>query len=332
MSLNRNEERAQKGMTGIQRSYPARKKEFGEKLVNMMENSQKILVMNADHIGSRKLSELRKQFRGRARFLFGKNTLIRKMLRNYMRQTGRTEISSLLPTLRSNCCLVFLEHAREMSVFDMVKLQNEIVAASRVTCVPRAGVIAPCDVVIKPMSTGLEPTRTSFFAAMNIATRIFRGQIEIVNRVLLIRRGERVGPSEAALLHVLGLKPFSYAMEPVAVYWDGECYPGRDGLDDKLFNVGYPNMLTVPDSISLAYRRMMAAAVGLCQDYSLPGLDEIRNGAQNGVGVMDDDDDDDGGGGDFLFREETPPPESLSEKPFETVFDSDSDSSDTDSE
>jgi large subunit ribosomal protein LP0 len=323
MSLNRNEERAQKRMTGVQRSYPVRKKEFGEKLVHLADNSQKILVMNADHIGSSKLSELRKQFRGRARFLFGKNTLIRKMLRDYMRQTGRVEIASLLPTLRSNCCLIFLEHAREMSVFDMVKLQNEIVAASRVTCVPRAGVIAPCDVVIKPMSTGLEPTRTSFFAAMNIATRIFRGQIEIVNPVVLVRCGERVGPSEAAVLHALGMKPFSYTMEPVAVYLDGECYPGKQGLDDKLFNVGYPNVLSVPDSISLAYGRMMAAAVGLLQDYSWPGLEEMKKNS-----AMNDDfgvDDDDGGGG-ILFREETPPPESSSEKPFGFVFESDSDS------
>jgi large subunit ribosomal protein LP0 len=50
------------------------------------------------------------------------------------------------------------------------------------------------------------------------------GTIEIVSDVHLIKAGDKVGASEAALLGKLGVKPFKYGLEIVKVYDSGSLF------------------------------------------------------------------------------------------------------------
>ena len=77
----------------------------------------------------------------------------------------------------------------------------------------KAGAIAPRDVFIDPQNTGLGPEKTSFFQALSIATKISRGTIEILSKVHLIKVDEKVGASEATLLQMLKIFPFSYGFK-----------------------------------------------------------------------------------------------------------------------
>merc|ERR1719498_1148180 len=85
----------------------------------------------------------------------------------------------------------------------------------------KAGVIAPVDCVIPKGPTGLDPAQTSFFQALNIATKINKGSIEIINDCKVITQGTKVGTSEAALLTKLGVKPFLYGLNIKYVYENG---------------------------------------------------------------------------------------------------------------
>jgi large subunit ribosomal protein LP0 len=76
----------------------------------------------------------------------------------------------------------------------------------------KAGAIAPCDVKLDPQNTGMGPEKTSFFQALQIPTKISRGTIEILNEVHIIKVNEKVGASEAALLNMLNIQPFSYGL------------------------------------------------------------------------------------------------------------------------
>ena len=49
------------------------------------------------------------------------------------------------------------------------------------------------------------PERTSFFQALDIITKISRGNIQILSNVKLIKTGDKVGASEATLLHMLSI-------------------------------------------------------------------------------------------------------------------------------
>lgn len=76
----------------------------------------------------------------------------------------------------------------------------------------KAGGIAPIDVFVAPQNTGLGPEKTSFFQALSIATKISKGTIEILSEVHLIKKNDKVGFSEAALLQMLKVFPFSYGL------------------------------------------------------------------------------------------------------------------------
>lgn len=49
---------------------------------------------------------------------------------------------------------------------------------------------------------------------LNIPTKINKGTVEIVAPVELVKVGEKVGSSEAALLAKLNIRPFSYGAWP----------------------------------------------------------------------------------------------------------------------
>ncbi|KQJ83585.1 hypothetical protein BRADI_5g15635v3 [Brachypodium distachyon] len=114
----------------------------------------------------------------------------------------------------------------------------------------RVGLVAPIDVVVPPGNTGLDPSQTSFFQVLNIPTKINKGSVEIVANVDLIKKGDKVGSSEAALLAKLGICPFSYGLVITGVYDDGSSLA-----------VSYPTLATAPHMFLNAYKNVVAIGV-----------------------------------------------------------------------
>eukprot|EP01083_Nonionella_stella_P049047 130815_1 len=94
----------------------------------------------------------------------------------------------------------------------------------------KAGSIAPNDVIIPSGNTGMEPTQISFLQALNIASKITKGQIEIISPVSLISKGDKVGSSEATLLTKLNIKPFHYGLTVKGAY-DAPYYFDRKHME-----------------------------------------------------------------------------------------------------
>merc|ERR1719453_684906 len=69
--------------------------------------------------------------------------------------------------------------------------------------------------------TGMDPSQTSFFQTLNIATKIVKGQIELISNFQVLKEGEKVSAGAAVLLGKLGIKPFNYKMEVVMVFQNG---------------------------------------------------------------------------------------------------------------
>merc|ERR1712141_19477 len=82
------------------------------------------------------------------------------------------------------------------------------------------------------VNTGLGPEKTSFFQALAIPTKITKGTIEILSDIHLIKKGEKVGASEATLLGMLKIYPFHYGLVCKTVYDNGSIY-SPDILDIK---------------------------------------------------------------------------------------------------
>jgi len=272
-----------------EKKIPKRKLEYGEKLKGLLQEYNTLLVVTVDNVGSSQISEMRRDFRGRARFLFGKNTLIRKVIRETMKETKNLKLLKLLDLVRGNSGFCFCKG-------DVNGMRKEILSR-KVQCPAKAGTIAPTDVFLPPGSTGMEPTQTTFFQAMNIGTRINRGQIDIIDEVHLIKCGEKVGLSQSVLLTKLNIKPFYYGMKVKSIYEDGNAYDasvldisdadianafcnGLRQIASLCFELNNPTIINVPHSLMNSYKKIIAVGLSL-NTYSFDKLTQIKEILEN---------------------------------------------------
>lgn len=263
----------------------ARKWAYRNRLRNYLEDYQRLLLVGVDNVGSRQMADIRAALRGKADILMGKNTMIRKIIRNYISDTGNKKLENLLPLINGNVGFVFTQ--------DSITDVRDIITSNKRPAMAKAGVVAPVDVFVPAGPTGMEPTHTAFFQSLNIATRIMRGQIEITTDVHLIVKGEKVGASQASLLVKLGIRPFEYGMKVVSVYDDGNAYSAEvlDIEDSDVANaffaglrqvaalslaVNYPTQASAPHSIMNAYKKCLS--IGMAVDgYSWEHLDLVED-------------------------------------------------------
>merc|ERR1719486_617824 len=157
--------------------------------------------------------------------VFGKNTMIRKCIRNMCEDGEHPEWEAIIPVMKGNLGFIFTNGDLD-GVMDTLKEFVKPAAA-------KAGVIAPCSCTIPKGPTGLDPAQTSFFQALNIATKINKGSIEIINDCTVIKEGNKVGSSEAALLTKLNVKPFKYGLVVKYIYEGGVFDPSVLKIKDE---------------------------------------------------------------------------------------------------
>jgi len=230
-----------------------RKHIYREKLEDALAKYSKILLVQVDNVGSKQMQSVRQMLRGKAVVLMGKNTLIRKVIRDEAVKSPKLE--ALLPFIRGNVGFVFTNG-------DINAIRTEILS-NKVPAGAKTGAIAPVDVFVAPGPTGLDPGQTAFFQALNIATKIARGSIEILTKVHLIKKGDKVTSSAVALLGKLNIKPFFYGIGVEQVYEDGSIYPAAvlDLSDNDLLNTFFRGAGHVA-ALSFALNMPTAASVG----------------------------------------------------------------------
>jgi large subunit ribosomal protein LP0 len=263
-----------------------RKQAYFAKLEKLFDEYTKILIVNADNVGSSQLQKIRKSLRGKAVLMMGKNTIVRKCVRGLV--TKNEKLEALLPEIRYNVGLIFT-NATPSEI-------KEMVDKNRVEAPARAGSVAPNDVVVPAGNTGLEPTKTSFFQALNIQTRISKGQIELINDVNLIKSGNKVTASEAALLQMLNIRPFFYGLKTHSVYDNGDVFDasvlsitsrhiedafrkGVQQIASLSLATGIPTKASVPHSLIRGFRNLLA--VTFATNFSFPRAEAFKNIAKS---------------------------------------------------
>jgi len=196
------------------KSKKQKKVEYFERLVSLLEEYPNILFVTCDNIGSAHMQKIRQSLRGKGVLLMGKNTMIRRAIRTNINRNKLWE--NLLPLVYGNVGMVFTK--------EDLRSIRDLVQSLRVPASAKAGTFAPKDVFVNKGMTNLEPTKTNFLQALNIPSKINKGQIEILNDIHLIKKNERVGSSEATLLQMLDVRPFEYGLYVTQVYDNGCVY------------------------------------------------------------------------------------------------------------
>jgi len=238
------------------------------KLVQLLDEYPKCFIVGVDNVGSKQMQQIRLSLRKHAVLLMGKNTMIRKAIRGHMENNPALE--KIIPHIRGNVGFVFTKE-------DLVEVRDKIID-NKVKAPARAGAIAPCDVLLQPQNTGLGPEKTSFFQALQIPTKISKGTIEILNEIHLIKKDDKVGASEATLLNMLNVSPFTYGLKIRQVYDSGTVFSpeilditsedlrakfmeGVINIASVSLEIGYPTLASVPHSIVNGLKNLIAIAV-----------------------------------------------------------------------
>jgi large subunit ribosomal protein LP0 len=245
-----------------------RKYELAEQLEELFDTYSKLFIVTVDNVGSDQLHDIRKCMRGKAVIYCGKNTQMRRLIRT-LEEKGRPELDKIRNACKLNVALVFTNESLA-EIRDMI-LDNKKPSAAK------AGAAAQCDVSIAKGVTALEPSMTSFLQALNISSKITKGSIEIVNDVELLKTGQKIDASQAALLQKLDITPFAYGLIPIGVYDNGSLFSPEvlDITDDQIMSMftsclkntaiismecNMPTVASVPYSILLAFANLLAVA------------------------------------------------------------------------
>jgi len=259
----------------------ADKEIYFEKLKELLNKYPSIFLVNVDNVGSNQMHQIRVALRGKGVVLMGKNTMVRRALRSILAEYPQFE--RLLPHVKGNIGFVF-------TAGDLKEVR-EIIVANKVAAPARAGAFAPKDVTVPAGNTGMEPGKTSFFQALGIPTKIARGTIEIVSDVKVVVAGTRVGTSEATLLNMLNISPFTYGMSVVQIFDSGNAFAPsvldideQDLIDRFLSGIKtiaalslalkYPTLVSVSHSLVNAYKNLIA--VSLATDYTFEGSEKVK--------------------------------------------------------
>jgi len=250
------------------------KAEYFVKVHRLLRQYNRVFICDADNVTSKQFQDIRKGMRGMGDVLMGKNTMMKRALRELVPEMP--EIDRLIPLIKGNIGFVLTN--------DDLKEVRDLINTFTVPAAARSGSIAPVPVVVPPQQTALGPEKTSFFQALAVPTKISRGAIEITSPVNLLKPGDKVSESAAMLLNMLKISPFTYGFDILQVYDNGSVFDPAilDISDDDIrgrfmagvqnvaavsLAIGYPTVASVPHSIANSFKNLMAVAAATEIDF-----------------------------------------------------------------
>uniref|UniRef100_A0AAZ1XP34 60S acidic ribosomal protein P0 n=1 Tax=Oreochromis aureus TaxID=47969 RepID=A0AAZ1XP34_OREAU len=231
------------------------------KIIQLLDDYPKCFIVGADNVGSKQMQTIRLSLRGKAVVLMGKNTMMRKAIRGHLENNPALE--KLLPHIKGNVGFVFTKE-------DLTEIRD-LLLANKVR-----------HNLLKSMLC------TTFFSPL---IKKLIGNLTNKSDVGLIKTGDKVGASEATLLNMLNISPFSYGLIIQQVYDNGSVYSpevlditeaslharfleGVRNIASVCLEIGYPTLASVPHSVINGYKRVLAVAVET--DYSFPLADKVK--------------------------------------------------------
>jgi large subunit ribosomal protein LP0 len=281
----------------------AKKRRIINTIYEAFTKYKQCLVVKLENVSSNQVQQARVSLRQSKKgfMIVGKNTVIKKAIalrgKEPVEEDGDFDVRKPLYTqvnnldkisglLKGKVGIIFSDAA----IFDL----KPLIESNRKPAAAKVGMVAPIDVTIPPGPTGLDPSQISFFHALNMSTKIQKGQIEISKDFKVCTAGKKVENSAAVLLQKLNIKPFAYGMEILWVWDNGTL------LTPEIFNMnpvdilnkfksvaskvaaislatGQPNQLSLPHMIVNSFKNVAAIALSTGLKFKL--LDNLSTGA-----------------------------------------------------
>ena len=264
-----------------QATVQQKKKDFCEKVSTLFRKYKRIMVVTNKNVTGTQMLHIRKEMDGKGKIIFGKNSLMRRALDSV--KADVPEMANLEKYLYRGAGLIFTNES-----FKVVK---EIIDNNCAGSAAKCGTIAPTDVTLKPQRTSMPPTEIKKFHALNIQCKIVKGTIEITGEKELIKKGQKVGASEAEILAALHILPFEFTLNVEALYDNGTMYDTKilDITENTLFGkfieglrnivcasvaTSYPCDASLPHIVGSAFNNVAAIAVSI--EHQMKQIENIQ--------------------------------------------------------
>merc|ERR1711972_697389 len=237
-----------------------------------------------DHVGSKQMQDIRMELRGTAVVLMGKNTMIRKALSLGHEKHPDAGLENLRAAINGNMGFIFATNCTLDDIRNVLK-------KFRLPAAAKTGQVSMVNLSLPAGPTGMDPSQTNFFQALNIGTKIVKGQIELSSDFQVLKTGEKVGASTAVLLQKLSIRPFEYGMEVQKVYQDASVFDAAvlDIKEEVLIQkfmagianmaafsreVGIPTEAGLPHAFGNAFKNI--AALIADADFTFKEVEEVK--------------------------------------------------------
>merc|ERR1719488_61581 len=262
----------------------AKKSAYFKKLIDLCINTPQALIVNVTHVRSKQMQDIRMELRGKAVVLMGKNTMIRKALALGHEQHPDAGLDTLRAAMKGNLGFIFATNCELDDIRTVLDANTKESAA-------KAGQVSMVNLDLPSGPTGMDPSQTSFFQTLNIATKIVKGQIELISNFQILKEGEKVSASAAVLLTKLSVKPFTYKMIVEQVFQDGSVFTAavldikQDVLIQKFMagvanmaafsrEIGIPTEAGLPHAFGNAFRNVAALVADI--PFTFKEVEEVK--------------------------------------------------------
>ncbi len=165
-------------------------------------------IVNLAGIPDRLLQKSRNSLRGQTRLIFGKKTLLVRILESNAKTKG-------LATHMTGTSAILISNSDPFDLFKSFK-SNAIKLAAK----PKQ--IAPDDIMVHGGETSLQPgAAVTELKQAGIDVQIQKGKVVIGKDKLLVKKGEPISTMAAKVLHTLGTLPFTASIEPDVLISNG---------------------------------------------------------------------------------------------------------------
>jgi large subunit ribosomal protein L10 len=235
-------------------------------LVDAMDKSPIVGVVNMENLPARQLAEMRTQLRGKVTLYMTKKSLI-KIALDTSKKPKIKELEKYLKGMPA----ILLTDQNPFALFGLLKKKRSAAPI-------KAGQKAPKEIVVKAGVTSFAPGPViGELGSMKIKAGIEAGKVVIKEDKIVAKEGDVIDDKMSSLLLRLGIEPMEIGLSLTAVYEKGEILPAA-ALDideeeykknfvkaaQEAFNLavfaGIPTKETLPVLIAKASREARAVA------------------------------------------------------------------------
>ncbi len=181
---------------------------FVEAAIKELQSYRTVGVVNLSSVPDRLLQSAKNSMRSEARFIIGRKSLLLRILES-------NESTKKLASQLSGTSAIILSNEDPFELNAKFKAKSIMLEA-------KPGQVATSDVEIKGGETSMQPGQAvTDLKSAGIDVQIQKGKVIIASDKVVVNKGDSISLQVAKALHMLGVKPFTAMIAPIAIMSNG---------------------------------------------------------------------------------------------------------------